>query len=75
MLHITPDERDTLWLLANGATRARIAGHLGTSVPEVDLLVRALCVRMGAASETDAVAAARRRGLLDGGFAAAMSSR
>jgi DNA-binding NarL/FixJ family response regulator len=74
MLHITPGERDVLRLLAVGTPRAAIAGHLGTSVPEIESLVRGLCVTMGVASESDAIAAARRRGLLDGSHVAAFRS-
>lgn len=65
MLHITPAERDTLCLLAAGATRERIADHLKMSTPDVESLVGALMVRMGAVSVADAVDAARRRGLVD----------
>jgi DNA-binding CsgD family transcriptional regulator len=71
MLHITPAEREALRFLAAGATTEGIADHLAMSVPDVESLVRALMIRMGAVSEADLVAAARRRGLLDAGYAAA----
>jgi DNA-binding CsgD family transcriptional regulator len=71
MLHITPAERDALRMLAAGAATHGIADHLAMSAPDVESLVRALMVRMGAVSEADLVAVARRRGLLDAGYAAA----
>jgi DNA-binding CsgD family transcriptional regulator len=72
MLHITPGERDVLRLLADGATSAGIAGHLGIGVSDVEAFVGALMNRMGAVSEAGLVAAARRRGLLDSSHAAAL---
>jgi len=71
MLHITPAERDVLRLLGAGATIDGIADHLAMSASDVEALVRALMARMGALSEADLVAVARRRGLLDTGYAAA----
>jgi DNA-binding CsgD family transcriptional regulator len=71
MLHITPAERDALRLLAAGATTQAVADGLGMSAPDVETLVRALMVRMGAGSVADAVAAARRRGLVDVRYVAA----
>jgi DNA-binding CsgD family transcriptional regulator len=71
MLHITPAERDALRLLAAGATAQGIADHLALSAPDVESLVRGLMVRMGAESQADLIAVARRRGLLDAGYAAA----
>jgi DNA-binding CsgD family transcriptional regulator len=69
MLHITPDERDALQLLAIGATKDSIAGHLGMSASDVESLIRGLLARMDVVSESDAIAAARRRGLLDARYA------
>ena len=64
MLHITPDERQALRLLAAGQARARIAARLGITTFELELQLRTLFARMGAASPTDAVNIAIRRGLV-----------
>jgi DNA-binding NarL/FixJ family response regulator len=64
MLHITPWERSALEFLAVGTTTRELADHLGTTESDVDTKLRALFVRMGAATRHDAVAAASRRGLL-----------
>ena len=64
MLHITPDERYALGLLAAGQPQARIAARLGITGFELELQLRTLFARMGAASATDAVNIAIRRGLL-----------
>ena len=64
MLRITPSELEALQLLATGATTEHIAARLEMNRSDVESLVRALMVRMGAASEHDAIAAARRRGLI-----------
>jgi DNA-binding NarL/FixJ family response regulator len=65
VLHITPHERAALQLLANGAGMHGIADQLGVSEPEVEAHLSRLFARMGAASRTEAVAAAWRRGLLE----------
>lgn len=64
MLHITPWERTALQLLAAGTSTAQLAVNLG--VPEGDVTGRlsALFSKLGAATQTDAVTAALRRGLL-----------
>ena len=64
MLHITPDERHVLRLLAAGQPRARIAARLGITGFELEIQLRTLFARMGAASAADAVKIAARRGLL-----------
>jgi DNA-binding CsgD family transcriptional regulator len=64
VLHITPHERAALQLLANGSGAGRIADRLGVSEPEVEGHLNRLFARMGAASRTEAVAAAWRRGLI-----------
>jgi DNA-binding CsgD family transcriptional regulator len=64
MLHITPSELEALQLLATGATTDHIAARLQMNRSDAESLVRALMVRMGAASERDVIAAARRRGLI-----------
>ena len=65
MLHITPHERAALQLLANGAGTHGIADQLGVSEPELEAHLSRLFARMGAATHTEAVAAAWRRGLLN----------
>ncbi len=69
VLHITPRERLTLQLLAAGTPVNEMASQLGTSEFELELQLRTLFARMGAASPADAVAGALRRGLLSPGSA------
>ena len=64
MLHITPWERAALELLAAGTDTSDIANHLGITESEMELRLRTLFARMGAATPADAIAAACRRGLL-----------
>jgi DNA-binding CsgD family transcriptional regulator len=64
VLHITPDERHVLRLLAAKQPRARLAAHLGITGFELEVQLRTLFARMGAASAADAVTIAARRGLL-----------
>ena len=64
VLQITPWERATLELLADGKATDEIAGRVGISEREVEAHLNALFARMGATSRTEAVAAAFRRGLL-----------
>ena len=65
MLHITPWERVALQLLANGATTNEMAGRFGVSECQIEAHLTSLSARMGAASRTEAIAAALRRGLLN----------
>jgi DNA-binding CsgD family transcriptional regulator len=65
MLQITPTERATLQLLANGQNDSEIAARLRVTVPEVDATLVALFARMGVAGRAQAVAVALRRGLVD----------
>jgi DNA-binding CsgD family transcriptional regulator len=64
MLHITPHERRTLRMLAMGTPAGAMASQLGTSEFALEIQLRTLFARMGAASAEDAVAMAVRRGLL-----------
>jgi len=64
VLHITPHERHALRLLAEGEPARTIATRLGTSECELEVQLRTLFARMGAASSADAVSIALRRGLL-----------
>ena len=64
MLHITPDERQILRLLGAGQPLPTIAARLGIAGFDLELQVRTLFARMGAASAPDAVRIATRRGLL-----------
>ena len=65
MLQITPLERVALQLLASGIATHELAGRLGVSAREIETHLNTLFERMGAASRTEAVAAAFRRGLLN----------
>jgi two-component system, NarL family, nitrate/nitrite response regulator NarL len=64
VLHITPLERSALQMLANGKAATEIAGGLGLSERELEVHLTMLFARMGAATRTEAVDAAMRRGLL-----------
>jgi quercetin dioxygenase-like cupin family protein/DNA-binding CsgD family transcriptional regulator len=64
VLRITPWERDALQLLADGQTRNELSRHLGASASDIDSLLEALFATMGVATEAEAIAAARKRGLL-----------
>lgn len=64
VLHITPHERRTLRMLAIGTPAGAMALQLGTSEFALEIQLRTLFARMGAASAEDAVAMAVRRGLL-----------
>lgn len=64
MLHITPWERSALQLLAAGLSTAQLAITLGLSECEIEQRLAALYSRMGAASHTEAISAASRRGLI-----------
>ena len=66
MIQITPWERLMLELLAAGSTPGQISRHFGVSEREVALKLSRLFTKIGATSETEAVAAASRRGLLRG---------
>ena len=64
LLHITPGERSALEFLARGGPKSEIAASLGVRVGEVGAHLMSLFIRMGVTDETEAVAAAWRRGLL-----------
>jgi len=64
VLHITPDERQALQMLADGTATDAIADRLGMSEREVEVRLSALFARMGATSQDTALASAFRRGLL-----------
>ena len=64
VLQITPHERTVLQLLANGVGTRGIADRLGVSERDVETHLTGLFARMGAASPSEAIAAAWRRGLL-----------
>jgi DNA-binding CsgD family transcriptional regulator len=63
-LQITPSERDTLQLLAQGAPTSQISAMLGVSPGDIDPFLEALFARLGVASHADAIRVASRRGLL-----------
>ncbi|MBI5032785.1 MAG: response regulator transcription factor [Chloroflexi bacterium] len=66
---LTPRERDVLSLLAQGMSNQSIADTLVVSVPTVKVHVSNILEKLGASNRTEAVADARRLGLLtDGKF-------
>ena len=64
MLSITPCERSALQLLADGKATDEVASSLGIAEHEVEGHLSSLFARMGATDRSEAIAAARRRGLL-----------
>lgn len=64
LLQITPSDRSVLQLLAEGKATPEIASGLGMSESAVETQLSTLLNRMGAATRSDAVAAAIRRGLI-----------
>lgn len=64
MLFFTPCERAALQLPAAGKNPAEIAHRLGIGEPAVEAHLASLFAKMGAASRSEAIAAAARRGLL-----------
>lgn len=65
MLQITPSERTALQLLATGKDRREVADRLLVSEGEIDTHLATLFAKMGVASQSEAVAAALRRGLVN----------
>ena len=61
---LSPRQRQVLDLLADGLGPSAIARRLGLSVPTVRNHVSAVLRRLGCHSQLEAVAIARRRGLL-----------
>jgi DNA-binding CsgD family transcriptional regulator len=64
VLQITPSERTTLQLLADGEPPRGIAARLGIREAEIDTFLAELFTRIGASDSTEAVARAIRRGLV-----------
>ena len=64
MLHITPWECSALQSLAAGLSIGQLAITLGLSESEIEQRLAALYSRMGAASHSDAISVASRRGLI-----------
>jgi DNA-binding NarL/FixJ family response regulator len=64
LLHITPWERSVLQSLSEGKSAAELARALNMPESDIRQHLTALFSRMGAASATDAVALACRRGLI-----------
>ena len=63
-LQITPTERHALQLLANGYTTNDVATDLGMGTVETEVLLKRLLAALGAATSIEAVAVARKRGLV-----------
>jgi DNA-binding NarL/FixJ family response regulator len=64
VLHITPSDRVALQLLANGTVAIEIAKNLGLPESEIESHLTRLFARLGAASRSEAIAMAFKRGLL-----------
>src|SRR5262245_7353273 len=64
VLCITPREKDALQLLADGNTASELSRCLALSASEVESLLAGVFAAMGAATQTEAIAAAQTRGLL-----------
>jgi len=62
---LTARERQTLGLLADGASTAEVARRLGVAVNTARNHVQRVLEKLGARSKLEAVAIARREGLLD----------
>ena len=62
---LTPREREILALVAEGGTNGEIGRRLFISTKTVSVHVSNILAKLGAASRTEAVAVARRRGLLE----------
>ncbi len=61
---LSPRQRQVLTLLADGFRPGAIARRLGISLPTVRNHVAAVLHRLGCHSQLEAVATARRRGLI-----------
>lgn len=70
MLQITPTERRTLQLLAQGKDRNELAASLLVADDELDEQLVALFGRMGVETPMEAVAAGVKRGLIPPGGSA-----
>jgi two-component system nitrate/nitrite response regulator NarL len=64
MVQITHQDRVALQLMAEGKTTDEIGHRLSIREGDVETYLSTLCEAMGAASRTEAIAAAQRRGLL-----------
>jgi len=62
---LTARERQALGLLADGASTAEVARRLGVAVNTARNHVQRVLEKLGARSKLEAVAIARREGLLD----------
>ncbi|WP_345714280.1 response regulator transcription factor, partial [Kineococcus glutinatus] len=63
---LTPREGEVLELVALGRSNREVAQALSISAKTVSVHVSNILAKLGAAGRTEAVAVARRRGLLDG---------
>jgi DNA-binding NarL/FixJ family response regulator len=64
VLQITPRERQALELLAQGKGTEEVAAHLRVADSDTASDLTTLFAALGAASHTDAIAIARKRGLV-----------
>jgi len=65
VLHITPWERSALQLLATDPSTAQLANRFGLAERDIERRLAELFLKMGAATRTEAITVASRRGLLD----------
>jgi DNA-binding CsgD family transcriptional regulator len=63
-LQITPTERHALQLLATGYSTIDVGTDLGIGTVETEILLKKLFAALGAATRTEAIALARKRGLV-----------
>jgi DNA-binding CsgD family transcriptional regulator len=63
-LQITPSERRALQSLARGHTKMELANDLGMGPVDIEVLLTGLFAALGATTETEAIAAAHKRGLV-----------
>jgi len=61
---LTPREREVLQLLGRGQSNKQVAARLGVAEATVKVHVTSILAKLGAASRTEAVAVAMRRGLI-----------
>jgi DNA-binding CsgD family transcriptional regulator len=65
LLLITPLERQALGLLAHKGTEEQVAACLGICTSEVGSCLKSLFFKMGVSNQSEAIAVASRRGLLE----------
>jgi DNA-binding NarL/FixJ family response regulator len=72
---LTPRELDVLQLLASGRSNKAIGNELGLAVGTIKAHVKAILVKLGARSRTEAISICHRRGLTEGPALSANGAR